>query len=82
MGRISFEVMNTQLKNCPFCGKKAESYLHTYDTPFSEPYCYMLIGCMSCGTFFSTHHFKIVDKPHIPDEEIQACINAWNNRVN
>lgn len=79
---LSGEVyMNTQLKDCPFCGKEAKSYLQTYDTPLSEPYCYMQIGCMSCGIFFSTHHFRIVDKLHIPNEEVQECINAWNNRV-
>lgn len=27
-----------------------------------------------------TDNMKRNNKPHIPDEEVQECINAWNNR--
>lgn len=69
------------LKPCPFCGSDAVHYLKTYDTVNSEPHCYMQVGCRKCGVFFTTSHFKIVDIPRIPDEDVSEVIAAWNRRV-
>lgn len=69
-----------ELKPCPFCGGDAGCYLQQYETPFSEPYCYMQVCCVRCGVFFETRHLPVCNVPVIPDEEIRVCVDKWNGR--
>ena len=39
------------------------------------------LAVASVAYFFTTSHFKIVDIPRIPDEDVSEVIAAWNRRV-
>ena len=77
-----FEVMNTKLKPCPFCGTKAEMMRKPlWEGSHGYQGCYSFkVTCGKCGC---TLNYAYADTIYRTEEEaINNVINAWNERKN
>lgn len=60
--------MNTELKPCPFCGSKAETYID-FD------YCYASVLCTKCDVYLYD------ESSDIPKVNELRAIQKWNRRT-
>lgn len=77
-----FEVMNTKLKPCPFCGTKAKMMRKPlWEGSHGYQGCYSFkVTCEKCGCTLNYVYADTIYRTE--DEAINNVINAWNERKN
>lgn len=68
----------TELKNCPFCGGKAE-FTRTVERINGHYTDVVFVFCTECNAM--TNHVAFDAKVHPHDEEYEIAKAAWNKRV-
>lgn len=66
--------MNTELKNCPFCGNKAECKISAEEQAFD-----VTVRCTHCGVSMSESLAKELSVDDL-QSAVDSLVNKWNER--
>jgi len=79
---IVIEELSSLIKSCPLCGKESYIKEQHYESPFSDCFSYMQIGCDKCGLVLEGNHYEM-QHPSGSEKlrkDTKRIIKIWNHR--